>query len=131
MRPLGFARIVLRAELLYLRRVARRHAGRLLVGLVAAGFLVACLALLHAAAVLALIRLMSPLLAILCVAGADLLIGALLAALALRDRPGALERETLAVRDTAARELARAAAFGALAARLTALLRRRDRRAGG
>jgi hypothetical protein len=124
-RGLRLARIAAQAELLYLRRLARRQGVRLAFALAASVFLLAALAVLHVAAVLALNGPLTPLHAVLIVAAADLAVGVVLALLAARDRPDAVEREAIALRDAACGQIKQAAAMAALTAAVVRLLRRR------
>jgi hypothetical protein len=127
-RTLELARVAARAELLYVRRLLRRQGMRATLALVAALFLLAALAALHVAAALALRAVVTPLQAVLIVCAADTAIGLVLALLAARDRPGAAEREAVALRDEACAAVARTAANAALIASLLRLLRRATRR---
>jgi len=123
MRAPILVRIAAQAELLRLRRMVRRQAGRAVLAGIAAAFLLIALAALHVAAGLALAETMRPVWAVLIVAGADLAVAALLLLLAARDRPGAAEREALRVRQSAQAELAGALAAEAIMAVLARWLR--------
>ena len=115
MRSVGLARIAAKAELLRLRRMARRQAVRAVLGAIALTFLLACLACVHVAGYFALRRAdIAPVWCALIIAGVDLLIGLLSLIAAARDTPDALEREALQVRETAQAHLIEAAAVGAL-----------------
>ena len=115
MRSLRLARVAAQAELLRLRLLVRRQGVRAVLGAAALVFLLACLADLHVAGYVALRRSFDALDAVLIVAATDLAIGILFGLLALRDSPGAAEREALQVRRTAQQELAEAVALTALA----------------
>lgn len=115
MRSLRLARVAAQAELLRLRRLARRQAVRAVCGAIALVFLLACLTALHVAGYLALLRAgIAPLWAVLIVAGFDLAVGLVLLGLAARDVPDRIEREALQVRQAAQQQLAEAAAMTAL-----------------
>jgi NO-binding membrane sensor protein with MHYT domain len=115
MRSVRLARIAAEAELLRLRLMGRRQAMRAVLGVVAAIFLLACLAALHLAGYQALlVRGLEPWLAALIVAGVDLVITLAFAALAMRDTPSRAEREALEVRKRAQLQLAEAVAVTAL-----------------
>lgn len=116
MRVFRLARVAAQAELLRLRRLARRQAMRAALAGVALLFLLACLAALHLAGYLALRgAAVAPVHAALIVAAADLLLGALFAALAARDVPDAVEREAAQLRETAQRQVMEVAAMTAVA----------------
>jgi hypothetical protein len=110
MRALRLARIVAEAEALRWRHLLRRQRTRVVLGAIAALFLLAALAALHAAAVLALMRIVAPIYAVLSLAGADFVIAAALGAVAARDAPGPIEREAIQVREIARAEIVNAAA---------------------
>ena len=122
MRGLGLARIAARAEWLRLRLFARRQARRAALAAVAAVFLVAALAVLHVAGAMALACVVRPIWAALIVAGIDVVIAAIFALLASRDRPGPAEREALQVRMVAQEEVLATVSLATLLARY---LRRR------
>jgi hypothetical protein len=109
MRALRLARVVAEAEALRWRHLLRRQRTRVVLGAIAGIFGLACVAALHVAAGLALMRVLEPLYAVLVVAGVDLVIAAALGALAARDVPGAVEREALQLRETAQAEIVEAA----------------------
>ena len=115
MRVVRLARLAAQAEVLRLRRFARRQATRAALGATAAVFLLLCLAWLHVAGYFALLRTgILPLWASLVVAGVDVVIGLFFVVLALRDSPGPVEREALQVRRTAQAQIAEAAAMTAV-----------------
>jgi len=115
MRGLRLARIAAQAELLRLRRMARRQAVRVALGAIALTFLLACLACVHVAGYFGLRRAdIAPVWAVLIVAGVDLLIGLLFLIAAARDSPDPIEREALQVRETAQAQMLEAAAIGAV-----------------
>ena len=101
MRALRLARLAARAEGFRLRLLVRRQAWRAALGLVAAVFVLAALVGLHVAGVLALTAAFAPLWAVLIVVGVDVFIAVVLAAIALRSRPGEAEREALQLRRVA------------------------------
>jgi hypothetical protein len=110
MRALRLARIVAEAEALRWRHLLRRQRMRVVLGAIAAAFLLACLVAVHAAAVLALMRIAAPLSAVLIVAGVDFVIALVVGSIAARDVPGPIEREAIQVRDIARAEIVDAAA---------------------
>jgi hypothetical protein len=120
MDPFRLAEIAARAEVLRLRALARRQAGRAVLAAVAAVFLLAALMGAHAAAAIALSEWVRPVYAVLIVAGADLLMALIFALLARRDRPGQAEREALALR----RQVRQQLALQTLLSALLRLLRR-------
>lgn len=126
MRSLRLARLAAKAELLRLRQLLRRQAIRGLFALAAAVFLFAALACLHVAAALALAARMTPVQAVLILAAVDAVIAIVLLAVAARDRPGAVEREALAVRKAAVEQTVEAALVAAFVARLRRIRSLRD-----
>jgi hypothetical protein len=105
MRSLRLGRIAAEAELLRLRLYASRQAMRAALGAVAALFLLFALFGGHVGGVIALSRVMQPLWAVLAVAGGDLLLALILAAIAMRNQPSVGEREARLVRMAAQEEL--------------------------
>jgi hypothetical protein len=101
MRPLRLARIAAEAEGLRLRQRVRRTAIQAVFGVVALAFLVGAIAFVHVAAWCWLRQSWEGQYAALILAGADLVLAALLALLATRSSPGKIELEALAVRQRA------------------------------
>jgi hypothetical protein len=117
MRGMTLARVAAQAEILRWRQMARRQVTRAIMGLIAAIFAIACLAVLHFAAVMALERTqIAPLWCVLIVAGADLLIALLFLIIAARDEPGRIELEALQVRAAAQSQMLEATAWTTLLA---------------
>jgi hypothetical protein len=98
MRTLRLARIAAEAEGLRLRQQAKRTVIRGVLGVVALVFLAGALAFAHIAAWFWLRLDWEARHASLILAGADLVLAALLGLLAARSSPGRVEREALAVR---------------------------------
>lgn len=115
---LRLARIAARAEYFRLRALGRRQAGRVLLAALAALFLFAAVAGGHVAGVMALAAYVTPIQAVVIVAGVDLLLAIMLAALAARDVPGEVEREALALRRAAIEEAVETVALATLFRRL-------------
>jgi arginine exporter protein ArgO len=103
-RSLSLARIAAQAEKLHLRHMLRRQATRAAFAAVAVVFLLAALALVHVAGVAALADRVTPIQALLIVAGIDVVLAVVLGLLAARDVPGRVEREALQVRVQAIEE---------------------------
>lgn len=115
MRSLKLARVAAQAELLRLRRYGERQVGRVVIGAIAAVFLLACLACVHFAGYFALRRAdILPVWATLIVAGVDLLLALIFGLSALRNQPGRLEREALEVRLVAQQQMMETAAVTAV-----------------
>jgi hypothetical protein len=86
-------------------------------------FVISMLAMLHLTAWLALQQVLAPVWAALVVVGADLLLALIFGLLAMRNKPGAAEREAYAMRNTAALQVMRPGpVIGLLAERLLRLL---------
>jgi uncharacterized membrane protein (DUF485 family) len=117
-RGLRLARIAAQAELLRLRALLRRQATRVAFAVVAGFFLLAALVGAHVAGAMALAEHVTPIQAALIVAGIDLLIAIILAAIAARDTPGAVEREALALRREAVDQAIETAMVASLLRRL-------------
>lgn len=98
MRAVELAKVAAAAEALRVKRYARRQGYRLAYAVVAVVFLLATLAMLHALAVVLLAMAIPLWLAIGIVMVVDLVIGGILAVLALRNTPDHVEREAAAVR---------------------------------
>lgn len=121
MRATKLAQAAVQAEALRLRALLRRQTGRAGLAAIAALFLIAAAAAAHVAGAMALARVVDPVWAALIVAGGDLLIGGVLLAIASRDKPSAVEREALLVRQAAQRELQDMATLAAAAGPLLRL----------
>jgi hypothetical protein len=124
MRPLRLAKIAAEAEVLRLRRRARRTAFRVGFLGAAAVFALAALSFAHVAVFVALDGPFRPASAAVIVLGGDLAIALVLTLLASNSRPGAIEREARQVREHAVEQLENILASAALAAPLTRLLGR-------
>ncbi len=98
MRSVTLARVAAQAELLRLRRLARRQAMRAAFASVAVVFLVAALVGGHVAAAMALTTYVQPIYAVLILAAVDLVIAVILLLVAARNTPDQIEREALQVR---------------------------------
>jgi uncharacterized membrane protein len=98
MRTLELARVAAEAEALRLRLTARRTAIRTALGLVALGFLLGAIIFFHVAAWSWLSTSLNEAAAALIIAGADLVVAAVLALLATRSSAGPVEAEALALR---------------------------------
>ena len=114
MDPIRLAQIAAQAEMLRLRALARRQAGRVMLALIAVLFLLPALAGGHVALVMALTDWTRPLWAVLIVSGIDLSLALVFALLASRDRPSRAEREALALREQVRRQLLVETFFSAL-----------------
>jgi len=129
MRSLRLARIAAEAEGVRLRYSARRTAVRAVLGLVALGFLFGALVFCQIAAWYWLRASWDRPAAALILAGAELVLAAILALLAARSSPGRVELEALAVRRQALEGATSSLAFSTLATQLLRLavdlLRRR------
>ncbi len=128
MRTLRLARIAAEAEGLRLRYSARRAAVRAVLGLVALGFLFGALVFCQIAAWYWLRMTWDRPTAALILAGAELVLAAILAILAARSSPGPVEREALAVRKRALESATDSLAFSSLAIQLLSLAVRALRR---
>jgi hypothetical protein len=131
MRTLRLARVAAEAEGLRLRYSARRAAIRAVLALVAMGFFFCALVFLQIAAWYWLRMSWDRPAAALILAGAEVLVAALLGLLAARSSPGRLEIEAVAVRNRAVEGATSGLAFSALATPLLRLaldLFRRARR---
>lgn len=108
MRSVELAKIAAAAEALRLRRLARRQAIRVALGVVAALFGLAAFGLLHLAAYDGLVIVVHPWLAALIVFVVDLVIAGVLAMMAINSMPDRIEREALEVRRESLAEAKRA-----------------------
>ena len=122
MRSVTLARVAAQAELLRLRRLARRQAMRAAIATVAAVFLVAALIGCHVAAAMALTTYVQPIYAALIVAATDLVIAVILLLVAARNTPDDIEREALQVRLAAQEQMMEAAALATLIGPLLRLI---------
>jgi hypothetical protein len=122
MRSVSLARVAAQAELLRLRRLARRQGMRAAFGAIAIVFLVAALVGCHVAAAMALTVYMQPIYAALIVAAIDLVIGVIFLLVAARDTPDAIEREALQVRLAAQEQMLEVAALTTLIGPLLRLI---------
>jgi arginine exporter protein ArgO len=118
MRTLELPRIAARAEGFRLRALLRRQAIRALLGFIAAMFLLVALAAANVAGAMALAERMPPIEAVLIMAGIDVLVAIVLAALAARDVPSDVEREALAVRRAAVNQAIETVVVASLIRRL-------------
>ncbi len=116
MRLVRLGRIAAQAELLRLRRLARRQIRRGIYGAIAGIFALGLLAWLHIALALWLASLMAPVWAALIVAGVDLVIAGAFGAVAASNTPDRIEREALVVRDEARAQMAEAAVMSVVVA---------------
>jgi hypothetical protein len=114
--------VAAQAEILRLRAQVGRGGRRLLLVAVAGLFLLATLALLHAAVLLWLAPRIGLLGACLVLAAFDAVVTCVLLLFAARDRPGRTEREAMAVRDQALAGITDSAARLALGRQLLMLV---------
>ena len=112
--------------MLRLRAMARRTASRAILAVVAILFMLIALALVHVVAVLALAGHMDLLQAVLIVLAVDLVAAVVLGLFAARSAPSAAEREALALRREAWRNLRQDFMLASLVSILVRLLRRRS-----
>jgi len=129
MRPLRLARIAAEAEGLRLRLIATRIATRVVLGLIALGFLFGTLVFCHVAVWFWIRHSWEGPWAALIMAGGDLVFALVLFLLAARSSPGHLEAEALAVRRRAVQSIAGSLAFSSMAAQLLRIGVRMFRRA--
>ena len=118
MRTLRLACIAAEAEGLRLRHSARRAVLRLVLGLVALGFLLGAVIFCHIGVWSWLRQHWEAPWTAFILAGADLVLAALLAMLAARFSPGRIEREALAVRQRALESVTDTLTVSALAIQL-------------
>jgi hypothetical protein len=114
MRSFKLAQLAARAELLRLRLLLRRHVVRVVMGGVAAVFLIGMLTSLHVAGAIELTRYVPAYQAVLIVAAVDLVIGIVFMLLAMRDTPSSGELEAMQVRKAAQAQMMEAAALTTL-----------------
>jgi hypothetical protein len=98
MRALELAKVAAAAEALRLKRYARRQGIRIALAAGAAVFLLALIIMVHVLAVVLLAMVVHLWLAVLIVLVVDLVIGGVLGALALSNKPDRIELEAAAVR---------------------------------
>ena len=125
MKALRLAQIAAEAEILRLRRIARRTTFRAAYGVLALVFLFFMLCLAHVAGGFALARHFQPVNAALIVLGVDLLIAVIFGALAARSGQDRIEREAIQVRRTALAQMSRSLALFALLAPVSRQMRKR------
>ena len=129
MRAFQLARIAAEAEGLRLRHTAQRNGIRIVLGVGALGFVLGAIIFCHIAAWCWLIMSWHQSIAALIIAGADLVLAAVLALVAMRSSPRRAEVEALALRRQALDHVATSLTIPALATQLlpfaTRLLRRR------
>jgi hypothetical protein len=121
MRTFSLARIAAEAEALRLRHSARRAAVRMVLALVALGFLLGAAAFCHIAAWFWLRQHWEQPQSALILAGADLVLAILVALLAARSTPSRIELEALDVRRRALASISGSLAFSALTMQLVRL----------
>ncbi len=114
MRTANLVKVGVQAEALRLRQMADRTAYRAAFAAVAVVFIVAAIAALHVAGAMYLATMMPPADASLVVAGIDVVIAAIFGVVALTKGPGQIEREALAIRQTAQAQIGEAVAMTAL-----------------
>jgi hypothetical protein len=124
MRALRLARIAAEAEVLRLRRRARRTGIRAGFAGVAVVFGIAALCFGHVAVFVALKHSFGPTSSALIVLGGDLLIAVILASVASISTPDRIEIEALQVRERAVQQIEEAFAAAALAASLSRMVGR-------
>lgn len=118
MRTLRLARIAAEAEGLRLRHSIRRGVVRGMFGVVAGGFLASALVFCHIAGWFWLRQSWQPPSTALIIAGVDLVLALVLALIAARSSPSAIEVEALAVRQRALDSATRSLVFSDLALQL-------------
>ena len=114
MRAQRLIRIAAAAEAIRIRKLARRQTVRVVMGVIALVFLAGAIASGHLAGYLALRDVVAPVHAALIIVGADIVLCLIFVLLAARSRPGAVEREALAVRRQAVEELGESVALWAV-----------------
>ena len=128
MRALRLARIAAEAEGIRLRGSVQRTVVRVVMGLIALGFLLAAGVFFHVAGWFWLRERWEPPASAMIVAGIDIVLAALLGLLAARSSASRAELEALAVRRHAVESIGSTLAFSALAAQLLRLAARYFRR---
>jgi len=122
MRTLRLARVAAEAEVLRLRRRARRAAVHATLAAVAVVFGVAALCFVHVAAFVALETRLAPTSSALVVLGGDLLIALILLFISRDSKPDRIEIEALEVRERAVQQLEEIFITATLAAPMARLL---------
>ena len=130
MRTVELAKVAVAAESLRLRRLAKRQAMRAAYAAGAAVFGIAVLVGLHVTLWTFLAPRTSPVLASVIVVAVDVVIAAVLAFLALRNTPGAIEEEARIIRTQAVAEVKRSMTFMGMAAEMGGAALRTGARAG-
>ena len=128
MRSLRLARVAAEAEGLRLRYAAQRTVTRAVLGLVAFTLFVGALAFLHIAAWYWLRQSFDRPAAALMIAGAELLVAAILGLIAAKSSPGRIEAEALAIRKRALENTTSSLALSALVTQMLPLVVRLLRR---
>ena len=128
MRTLQLARIAAEAEGLRLRHTARRHTVRAVLGVGALSFALGAIVFCHIAAWFWLSMSWDEPVAALTIAGADLVVAAVLALVAIRSSPRRVEAEALALRTRALDHVATSLTIPALVTPLLPLAARLFRR---
>lgn len=105
MRGLELAKVAAAAEMLRLRRLARRQAIRAGLAVGALLFALAAFAMLNSVCYLALSLVVSPWLAAAIVFAVDLVVAGAVVAIAIRSTPGPIESEAVAIRRQALAEI--------------------------
>jgi hypothetical protein len=123
-RTLDLGQAAAQAELLRLKRLARRHVLRAIFGMIAVVFLIGTLILLHVVAYIALQPTLTPLLDGLALLGFDLVLAILFALLASRNTPDQIEIEAKLLREQALSEMKESLAIMALVGPLARLATR-------
>lgn len=131
MRTVELAKVAAAAEALRLRRIARRQGLRAAFGVAAAVFALAILVVLHVVLWQMLRRWVTPIQATLVLLGADVVITAVFAFMAMRDVPDSIEVEAKRIRTQALRELRSSLTVMAMAAEIAGLAVRAGGRSGG
>ena len=127
MRSVELAKVAASAEALRLRRVAYRQGRRAAYGAGAAVFGIAVLVLLHVVAYNVLVLWVSPLVASIILFVADLVLAGILGALALSNKPDAVEDEAKMIRQQAVVELRKSMTLVAMAGEAASTMVRRPR----
>lgn len=125
MKTLRLARIAAEAEILRLRRIARRITFRAAYGVIALIFLFFVLCVAHVAGGLALAQHFGPVSSALIVLGVDLLIAVIFGAMAARSGRDRIEQEAVQVRRTALAQMSRTLTLMMLLTPITRRMRTR------
>ena len=119
MRTADLGRTAAQAEVLRIKRLAKRQVNRAIWGAVAAVFLIAVLVMVHVLAYDALLTWVAPVWGAVILLAVDLLMALLFGSLALRNKPDAVEAEARTIRDQALAEMRESVAISALMSPLT------------